>query len=348
MPHLLSRVGTLALMVISLTPAAWADAQGVHIEPQEKWTNVFADREVEFHFAVEAAGAFRGRAAWAVTLGRRTVPGSPGEKSIAAAPGTPARLTVRLRTPQLKPGVILRALLTVSVYREGQDKPDAVHERTLWLFPADPFADRRQWLKDLKLTLFDPAQTTVAAFKKIDLPFETIDNPATIGDLKEGLLVIGEATSFRDYPEVPERMVQAAARGLPVLCLAPTDGILAVPGADEAHLPAPASLSWRRQDVIADLDKRLDALGWPPDSRMGGGILVLKAYENRVVAEVAKEGTGWHWFEIRFGNQGRLVVCGFALTGKPWDAGPTPRFLLARLLEHVTSKDSAVSADAMK
>jgi hypothetical protein len=67
--------------------------------------------------------------------------------------------------------------------------------------------------------------------------------------------------------------------------------------------------------------------------------LALKAEDGAVVAEVGSGADGWPWLEAEYPTRtGRLIVCGFALFGKAWDAGPTPRYLLARLLEVTTPK----------
>ena len=56
----------------------------------------------------------------------------------------------------MKPGVILKLVLTVTA-RSDRGDPLASCDKVLWVFPADPFTDRAQWLESLNITLFDPA-----------------------------------------------------------------------------------------------------------------------------------------------------------------------------------------------
>jgi hypothetical protein len=69
--------------------------------------------------------------------------------------------------------------------------------------------------------------------------------------------------------------------------------------------------------------------------------IVLRAEGTRVVGEVATGSDGWPWVEIDFpGQRGKGLTCGFALMSK-WEAGPTPRFLFARLLERFSGEGAA-------
>jgi hypothetical protein len=95
-------------------------------------------------------------------------------------------------------------------------------------------------------------------------------------------------------------------------------------------------LTLHRQEIIARLDRRLDALAWPPQNQVVARSLALRSEEGRVVAEVQDGAKGWSWLQLDYPEKnGRLVLCGFPIMER-WDTGPTPRFLFARLLEHVT------------
>jgi hypothetical protein len=326
--------GTLGPVMIA--PLARGADDKPAIDPQEKWSNVFGGRPVEFHFAVKAPKAFVGRAEWHLTIADlRKVAGD--KKEIKAQPDQPAKLEIRLPVPPVKEGVIQAAKLQVALFADGKEKPDAVLVKPLWIFPENPFTDRSRWLKDLKIVLFDPEKKTAEVFKQTNIPFEERTNVAALGEIKNGTLIVGEGISFKQFPDLPEALTRAASGGVVVLCLVPAEGTLTIPGIDP-EAPAPASLVWKRQTVIQEFDHRLDAQAWSGGEPVGSSIAV-QAREGRVVGVVSRNAAGWPWLEARFApSKGKLVICGFGLIER-WQASPTPRFLLARVLETLTAKD---------
>ena len=156
--------------------------------------------------------------------------------------------------------------------------------------------------------------------------------------------MIGEGTVWRDYRSLGQAMVKAAARGVPVLCLAPGEGAIALPGAADQDLPAPSAVVLRREDVIQDLDKRLDSVAWPPLGEISISRLAITGDRQRVMVEAGDAGRreeparGWPWLEARYGApRGRLIVCGFGIV-RHWKAGPAPRYLLAQLLAQLAAQ----------
>ena len=128
-------------------------------------------------------------------------------------------------------------------------------------------------------------------------------------------------------------MIQTAARGVPVICLAPAGGELKIPGIGDKNLARPTGVFLRRADAITAFDKRLDT-SWPPDGKAAAAGVELNASRTGIVGEITSGDGGWPWLEVTFpAKRGRLILCGFAIVTK-WDAGPTPRYLLANLLEH--------------
>jgi len=323
----------LWVLAIALLEGRGVEAEeGIALAPREAWSSVFGATPVDFHFDVKGANRPRLHAGWAFTIGRRTV--ASGVAEIPPGAEAPPAVSIHLDVPPVKDGVVLPALLTVTVSEGAGGKAVASREKPLWIFPHNPFADRARWLKGLGMTLFDPANTTAEAFEKMGIPFQPARDVDAVAALKEGTLVIGEGVSFAEQRGLAEAMAALAARGVPILCLAPSDGAIPIPDAGAAR-----SIMLRRADVIAALDKRLDAEGWPGDGELIAGGLVLKADGDRPIGEFVAGRVGWPWLEVGYpGRKGKLVVCGFGLLSH-WEAGPTPRFLLARMLEVVVEQD---------
>lgn len=325
----------VALWTCWLATAAAAEPR-VTLEPEEKWLGVLGDSEVKFHYTVRATETLEGQVNWSLSVNRRTI--NRGHAVLTVGPEKPARATLPLRIPPVKDGVILEAQLTVAAYASADSKPAAVQSKPVEIFAPDPFADRGQWLRGLGITLFDPEKKTADRFDKAHIPFKFTGNTSMLDQLNEGLLVVGEGTAWRDYPSLGESVVKAASRGVPVLCLAPGEGTLALPGAEAANLPVPAAVTLRQEDVIRQFDKRLDWLAWPPNGEITVSRLAIKSDRDQVVAEIGRGNRGWPWLDVRYpAPQGRLFVCGFGIV-RYWEAGPAPRYLLAELLARLSAE----------
>jgi hypothetical protein len=339
------RAFRLACILTLLTsgPARSQDQKpGQLIEPVEGWTNVFAAkqadaaRDVDVHLTIHAPKDFKGRLAWSFAVGQATI--QRQEMALPEPTKGPAKVKIGLRVPFVREGVVAQAKLAVALIRDGQNAPAATYEKRLWIYPYEPFFDRASWLKSLKITLYDPKETTAALLKKMGVPFEEVRSAAALADLKDGLVLVGEGMSFDDERALPEILIKLAAAGLPVLCLAPAQGTLPLPGADNT-LPAPSAFAFRGAEVITRVDKRLDAHGWA--GKVNARVLAIKTADGSVVAEIMEgrgsDGRGWPWLEMRYPGRGRLVLCGFGIMSH-WEAGPTSRFLFARTLEFLTDQ----------
>lgn len=328
-----------------------AQEEKLTLGPVEQWTTLFSGKNVEFRFQVKAPAGFAGRAGWTFAAENgRVLPRGRGEAPLKAAAKQVVQFKVPLTTPDVKDGVILPTRLSVFLVADGKSAPEATLDIDLFIFPSDPFVERTQWLQDLKISLWDPdpKTRTAAAFKDLKIPFDEAVNVNALAAVKEGMLIVGEGASFKEEPALGETLLQAAGRGLPVLCLAPAEGSLPWPAA-RGEGPLPVSVTLRRQDIIRQLDKRLDAQAWSADGKVIVAAFDVKAVEGKVLAEFAGQ-SGWPWLELEYSGKGRLVVCGFAFV-QHWQTSPTPRYLLARLFEHLTldrEKESPPKADQLR
>lgn len=249
---------------------------------------------------------------------------------------TPADVEISLQLPGVGEGIVFDTDFTVQLL-DSRDDVVAEHQRVLRLFPSDVFSDRREWLDDLKIVLFDPEGKTSELFDEATIPYKKARSLTVLEKSKEGIVVIGEGVSLADHRNLPEVMVRLAAARVSVLCLAPADGQMAFPDS-EVEQPDSTSISFRRTDVITQLDKRLDAQAWAPDGKLAVAGLEMTSFRGRVLLAVTKSPQAWPWFEATYPRGGRLIVCGFGIISC-WQAGPTPRYLLARIFERLSKED---------
>jgi hypothetical protein len=343
-----SRFGIAALVLsgwlVALTGAARGD-DGVTIEPREKWSGVFGESEAAFTFDIRSTARVAGRVGWSLSANNRTI--ARGELPLDAGPAKPATVAVPLKIPPVKEGVTFPMQLTLTVFAKDAAQPAATLVKPLWIYGRDPFVDRTQWLKELALMLYDPDGRTAAAFDKADIPYKETRNIAALAAAEAGLVVIGEAVSLAEHRSLGEALGQLAARGVPVLCLAPADGALVLSAADAPEARPPDRVVLKRRDAITELDKRLDAEAWPPDGQIVAARLAVSSDGDQLLVEVSDSERAWPWLEVWYpartsedvpagcgeADPGTpLVVVGFGII-RHWDASPTPRYLLARLFE---------------
>jgi len=304
--------------------------EGPSVAIVEDWSAVFGGRATTFHVSVASPVGTRGRLLWRLAVNRRTV--RRGEKAVAPTPAAPARAALRLEIPEVREGVSIQAVLTASFAPEGSSEAIASIERPLWIFSPDPFAHRKQWLEGLKISLFDPENTTGAIMKEAGIPFRPVANADAMAGAG-GVVVVGEGVSFREYRGLPAALLRAAAAGAAVVCLAPAGGEFGFPGHGEADSgQAPDAMAFRRQGIIRELDKRLDATAWPPDGAIVRSSMKLVGQRGPVVGEIVKGDEGWPWVRLDYRDAGTLMIAGFPIMAK-WHDGPSPRYLFARLLE---------------
>lgn len=311
-----------------------AETSTAVIVPVERWSNVFGGQEVRLHFRVvtrKAELAVEGRIQWHHSANQRTL--ARGEAETGR--GDAAQTEVILRLPEVRDGVIFQTQLTMAYVPRGENSAAATLTKTLWLFPEDPFAGQREALEDRQLALFDPDGRTAELFAKNELSHRRIRSAAVLEDGDEhSYVIVGEGTSLIRNRGLADRLLSFAAAGGTVLMLAPSEGVIPMPG--EALKQGdrdsqPGELRFRQHHVIREFDKRLDSEFLPGPGDFAGSKISLRTRLNRIGMDVSKGGN-WPWFTIEYPEtKGRFVFCGFGIV-KNWNNGPAPRYLLNRIL----------------
>jgi len=331
----LLRIGSCPLPVvvwISLLLSSTVSAE-LTLELKEDWHSVFAGQRTLFHVNITSTAAGSVRLAWSLRVKQRTVARREQEFKLTAMGATTAEIDLKM--PPVKAGVVIPVDFELSAWLTKSPETVEKLTRRLWVFPDDAFANRHEWLRGLRIHLFDPEGQTEQVLEQAGVPFELVQRPTVLEEESSHVtIVVGAGVSLLDYPRLDDALIRLARQGHRVLFLAPDECELTLPGATAMELPLPTQLVFRRHDIIGELDKRLDAEAWPPDSMLKATGLRVETIGARIAWTVTPEETGWPWVAATFGSGGRFVVCGFPIIEK-WQSGPTPRFQLLRIFEWI-------------
>jgi len=300
---------------------------------------VFAERPVRFRYDWGRQSKLATRVEWQLSIGDRTVSRGNVRPVFVAGTGNVDHIEFSLEMPPVKPDVVVTAVLGVTLHTDKSDS--GTLKRSLFIFAESPFVGREQLFRELKIRLIDPNGATLEAFEKQGIPFEQVTTAAAIDALDSGLLIVGEGISWKDYSAAINAAQRFARRGNRVLCLAPSEGELALYLATAGEPEIVSKLVAARENVIRQFDKRFDTREWP-----GGPSAVsrfrLVSKNDALFARVAESSTAWPWVEMHFGDSatsdgdgGALIVCGLGII-KYWDDGPVPRYLLRAILNPLT------------
>ena len=348
--RLRSSAGTIVLLLMPQLCVAAEDE--FQLVPTEDCRTAFANDEFTIRMRLmsggKAADVKGGALQWSHSANQRTI--TRGEAGFQPDGCTGANAEFVLKTPPVRDGVAFTTTVRTEFVPAGADQPVASLERTLTLFPKNPLADRTEWAKELGIELYDPAGTTAKVFEELGLPYRPAgaagDEPA-----RSSILIIGEGVSLTKRRMLMETTLNAVASGRRAIMLAPSDGGFVLPGAgatDDVKQLFPADIRFAGARVIAEMDRKLDSRSW-----IGTGNVVpssrfhLQSYRGRIEAAITDEAPGWPWLRVRYPEKnGAFILCGFRIV-EHWDKGPTPRYLLIRILESLapqSESDSVTSA----
>jgi hypothetical protein len=312
----------LATVALGDNPSAIKPAGAVdHLLPVDRWTCVLANQTVTMRYSWSSQTRDVVSAAWHLTIGERTI-------------------SFAIQMPAVKPGVVVAAELTVTLHTEKA--ASAVDRRAITIFSPDPFADRIEWLRGLNIRLFDPAGVTAASFEKQRIPFVAQPTLSSLNEVSSGIMVVGEGLNWKEHAAIASITCDAARRGVPVLCLAPSDGQISLKIEAATGHELIDRLLLAREDVVRRFDKRFDTLEW-----LGGESAIcrlpLHSKEERLIAGVTDSSSGWPWLELHYRESVRaherheLIICGLGII-KYWNEGPVPRYLLRAIFEQLQKK----------
>ncbi len=334
---------TLLMLPLVLASALLAKETHGKVVPRETWSNYFAEEAVTLHYGGEPP--FADKAVWRLASGNRTI--ACGEQTVRVSGANTIQFTIDFTLPPVKEGVIMPAELTVFAQPIG-DRSVFPAKQSLWIFPRNAFADRMMWLESIDIHLFDPESNTAELLEASEIPFSEVDNPDAISTLTNGTIVVGEGASFLEWRALSRLLIDAAQRGLDVLCIAPAESALVLPLGCDAELPKPQHCTLAGNEIIKRLNKLLDHTVWSDDGRVSSSTFELQGQHDIIAAISANDDGHWSWIDLDYGPKGgKVIVCGFAIISK-WDSSPTPRYLFRSILEHLKPNETGQNTPSTK
>jgi hypothetical protein len=325
--------GIVLAIAAAMTCACVAAEPRPVIIPREKWASFFSGQKATLRFIVQSAEPINGRLIWGYSSQQLSL--ARNESAVTVQETKSAEVEIMLQLPETREEVVLDTELGLRLL-DSRGDVIADYRRILRIFPRDPFANRGDWLRKQKISLYDPEGGTRKIFEEHAIPCETVRNLSVLETKTEGMVIVGEGVSWTERPGLPEVLVKLAVSGVSVLCLAPGEGSMTFPGTDDDR-PARTRVTLNGREVISQFDKRLDAQAWPPDGLMIKTGFELAAGRDRVVLTATESQRGWPWMEVEYPEDGRLILCGLGIV-RAWDVSPVPRYLLLSILESLSQQ----------
>ena len=306
----------------------------VSVRRVDSWTNLFAGKPASMTCEVSSKQAGEATLLWSLVVSGGVV--ARGEKAVTLNVDRAVEVAWDVDLPEVKPGLIVPATLRLAVHpRVGSPKFEPAEANTpLSICSPDATALRGEWLKSLDIVLFDPAQRTADVFERNRIPCGVADDPQCAG-LTKGLILYGEGIAPARLDAVWGAAIEAVSAGQRVLVMASPGASVPMEGLLASSTDSLRSISLKRSDIIGELDKRLDATAWPKPGRLVSSSLHWTVRGEQPRVEFRDDAEGWSWLHVRHRSGGRLIWLGFGLV-ESWEATPTARYLLLKVLEELS------------
>ncbi len=306
------------------------------LRPADNRACVFAGRETHIRFSARGVRDMRMRVEWSLAAEGRRLSRGATDIDPKMDGDNQSFFDLRVIMPLLRADVSMSLELRTKCTLDGQERQ---FSRTLHLFAPDPFTSRAAQLALARVKLFDPGKKTAEVFDACAIPYTRLRSLASIDSVTEGIVIVGEGTSFGSHRTLTGSLMQAARRGLGVLCLAPSNASFPLSFGEEGTPVRPSRLDLQGADFVWRYDERFDTIG-------GGSRLLLEPRGRDVIVRAVADQPGWSWFRMQLpardpdGPSGSLIVCGAPIIGN-WEDSPVPRYLFLHLLEALTDHSSA-------
>ena len=231
-------------------------------------------------------------------------------------------LKFKLHYPKIRPGVIVKATLTISIYLNGQIQKD-IHKQTIFAYSKEHLIKWDKALKNFDIGVLDQTEdkTLVHFLDSLNIPFTKV---YSLSDFT-GRWMICSGIDFGDNNSLFGKLYSLMRRNVKVLALPPIKGIFNFPPHKKGR-----RLIMSDEDIIKDMDKRFNLETIPNQSDGAEVTFQEKSLGEYIGIEISPNGEGFSWVELAEGND-RMIFCGWNLADLH-EQNPTSALLLRHLL----------------
>ncbi len=312
------------------------------LKPADNRSCVFAGCDASFPYASATISRDeQGRSPWRVhwtLVAKRRILARGSSKTIFSGDHDAPLYVVSIPMPPLRESVVMAIALQMTWTAGGRTYQ---HRRPLTIYSPDPFTTRKAFLQHAKINLFDPVGKTARILDAHGIPYKRLISLHRIDQAVEGIVLVGEEISFRRQKHLAEALLKTVQRGVPVLCLAPTEGDFPLAIDEKSPLLFPSRLVFASEEIVRRYDQRFDRI--PSASRW-----VLRSRREQMVLSVIqsendwRSESNWPWVTMVFPAQkpdvpsGRLILCNLGMI-RSWKTNPVPRYFFIHLLKELVA-----------
>lgn len=258
---------------------------------------------------------------------------SSGVEPIKHNTNTNTNFYLPLRTPPVKPGIKVNALLIIDAVYNTDSTVSEHYEFNLDIYGENIFLHEQTVYQQLNIQLFDPIGKTSNLFDKLKLPYHTLSRSKLINFSGKGLIVIGAGVKINEYRGLPKVLIELAHKGHQLLILQPASATLPLSELVSGLDDNPPSISFSNEVKIPNYTQDYQ---WGNSKRSHH--IILNANRQEVSAQVIKSRhDGWDWFHLNYHqSQGKLIICMLPFIDQ-LDRDPIKQLIFGQLLHYASS-----------
>ncbi|MCP3873622.1 MAG: hypothetical protein GY699_10770 [Desulfobacteraceae bacterium] len=320
---------SLSVGIIFLFAVLNADAQNISIQSISQWPAIYAGKESMYHLKISGQTAISGSFSWTLKVKERVL--KKGHDKFYLNDHGEHVISLSLKTPSMKPGVQIPATLNISCHVK-QTSQNYTFQFPLTIFSQNGLLDNGEYLKKLKILLFDPIGTTSNTFQNIKIPHTTISKKELWNLSDPKFIVLGSGIVFDQY-NLSSRIIELAQKGSRILLFEPSSGNFSM--AEFSKGLRPNVLAFADHHIIKSFSKPFRWIDNDPKQQYG---LTLVRYRNSIMVQVVEnKQKEWDWLYVNYAqSNGKIILCTIPIIEYVNDS-PVAQIIMKQLLLYINT-----------